>query len=51
MGPAGGGWGTARARGKHAVTHPSPTGVLGMVELGAQSIAYELAVIVYMVSV
>lgn len=51
MGPAGGGWGTARARGKHTVTRPSPTGVLGMVELGAQSIAYELAVIVYMVSV
>ena len=43
--------GTARAHGKHAVTHPSPAGVLGMVELGAQSIAYELAVIVYMVSI
>lgn len=26
------------------------TGILGMVELGAQSIAYELAIIVYMVS-
>lgn len=51
MGPAGGGWGAARAGGKHVVTCPSPTGVLGMVELGAQSIAYELAVIVYMVSV
>ena len=45
-----GAWGAARACGKHAVTRPSPTGVLGMVELGAQSIAYELAVIVYMVS-
>lgn len=51
VGPAGGSWGMARACGKHAVTRPSPTGVLGMVELGAQSIAYELAVIVYMVSV
>lgn len=28
-----------------------PPGILGMVELGAQSVVYELAVIVYMVSV
>lgn len=41
-------WGLSRS----VVSALSPlTGILGMVELGAQSIVYELAVIVFMVSV
>jgi hypothetical protein len=36
---------------KHSVSCLFLPGVLGMVELGAQSIVYELAVIMYMVSV
>lgn len=36
---------------EHGVSGPCPAGTLGMVELGAQSVVYELAVIVYMVSV
>lgn len=37
---------------RSVVSAVSPlTGILGMVELGAQSIVYELAVVVFMVSV
>ena len=36
---------------KHGVSCLSPPGILGMVELGAQSVVYEVTVILYMVSV
>ena len=36
---------------KHGVSCLSPPGILGMVELGAQSVVYEVTVSLYMVSV
>lgn len=51
MGTDGDGWWKCRGSvGKHGVSCLSPPGILGMVELGAQSVVYELAIIVYMVS-
>ncbi|KAB1264992.1 Multidrug and toxin extrusion protein 2 [Camelus dromedarius] len=44
-----GGLGLAGPVGEQGVSGLSPAGILGMVELGAQSIVYELAVIVYMI--
>lgn len=44
--------GSTGALSRSMVSAVSPlTGILGMVELGAQSIVYELAVVVFMVSV
>lgn len=42
------GWGPGQ---EHGISCLSSPGILGMVELGAQSIVYELAAVVFMVSV
>lgn len=42
--------GLGRSVQKQGVSFLDSPGILGMVELGAQSIVYELAIIVYMVS-